>query len=44
MGSNTPILLSLLNLELMWEIASTSLFFGQMTEKHVVTMIIYFDG
>ena len=44
MGSNTPFLLSLLNLELLWEIVSTSLFFGQNPEKHVVTMIIYFDG
>ena len=44
MGSNTPFLLSVLNLELLWEKESTSLFFGQISEKHVVTMIIKFDG
>ena len=44
MGSNTPFLLSLLNLELLWEIVSTSLFFRILSQKHVVTMIINYDG
>jgi hypothetical protein len=44
MGSNTPFLLSLLNLELLWEIVRTSLFLGHNPEKHVVTMIILIDG
>jgi hypothetical protein len=44
MGSNTPFLLSLLKLELLWEIRNTSLFFGKYPEKHVVTMIFCSDG